>query len=162
MFKGINSPTTAPEQRVFYRCVRGPKGGPPAQQAAWAVPWDPGAAMLRPRAVRPQLGLAGGSLPLKDRSPPLCPTCRLISGMHSSITAHICGDYLIDEATQTWGAHFMSAAVSMCCSRLAWWPPSSHCIHLCCRGTLAAPAARCCPSSAWRGVSRHPRLAARL
>jgi ERO1-like protein alpha len=46
MFKGINSPTTAPEQRVFYR---------------------------------------------------------LISGMHSSITAHICGDYLIDEATQTWG-----------------------------------------------------------
>ena len=28
---------------------------------------------------------------------------RLISGMHSSITAHIVGDYLIDEATQTWG-----------------------------------------------------------
>ncbi|PSC73520.1 endoplasmic reticulum oxidoreductin-1-like [Micractinium conductrix] len=28
---------------------------------------------------------------------------RLISGMHSSITAHVVGDYLIDEATQTWG-----------------------------------------------------------
>eukprot|EP00204_Picochlorum_oklahomense_P000794 CAMPEP_0118798906 /NCGR_PEP_ID=MMETSP1161-20130426/1231_1 /TAXON_ID=249345 /ORGANISM="Picochlorum oklahomensis, Strain CCMP2329" /LENGTH=492 /DNA_ID=CAMNT_0006726475 /DNA_START=88 /DNA_END=1566 /DNA_ORIENTATION=+ len=28
---------------------------------------------------------------------------RLISGIHSSITAHIVGDYLIDEATQTWG-----------------------------------------------------------
>lgn len=28
---------------------------------------------------------------------------KLISGMHSSITAHIVGDYLIDEATQTWG-----------------------------------------------------------
>jgi ERO1-like protein alpha len=28
---------------------------------------------------------------------------KLISGMHSSITAHIVGDYLIDEATDTWG-----------------------------------------------------------
>lgn len=28
---------------------------------------------------------------------------KLISGMHSSITAHIVGDYLIDEATNTWG-----------------------------------------------------------
>lgn len=28
---------------------------------------------------------------------------KLISGMHSSISAHIVGDYLIDEATQTWG-----------------------------------------------------------
>ena len=28
---------------------------------------------------------------------------RLISGMHSSITAHVVGDYLLDEATQTWG-----------------------------------------------------------
>lgn len=28
---------------------------------------------------------------------------KLISGMHSSITAHIVGDYLIDEATGTWG-----------------------------------------------------------
>lgn len=46
MFKGINTPSTPPEQRVFYR---------------------------------------------------------LISGMHSSITAHVVNDYLIDEATQTWG-----------------------------------------------------------
>jgi ERO1-like protein alpha len=28
---------------------------------------------------------------------------KLISGMHSSITAHIVGDYLIDEATGAWG-----------------------------------------------------------
>lgn len=28
---------------------------------------------------------------------------RLISGMHSSITAHVVNDYLIDEATMTWG-----------------------------------------------------------
>lgn len=28
---------------------------------------------------------------------------KLISGMHSSITAHVVDDYLIDEATQTWG-----------------------------------------------------------
>lgn len=28
---------------------------------------------------------------------------RLISGIHSSITAHIVSDYLIDEATRTWG-----------------------------------------------------------
>lgn len=27
----------------------------------------------------------------------------LISGMHSSITAHVVNDYLIDEATMTWG-----------------------------------------------------------
>lgn len=31
------------------------------------------------------------------------PLRRLISGMHSSITAHVVNDYLIDEATQTWG-----------------------------------------------------------
>jgi hypothetical protein len=31
------------------------------------------------------------------------PLCRLISGMHSSITAHVANDYLIDEATLTWG-----------------------------------------------------------
>ncbi len=28
---------------------------------------------------------------------------KLISGMHSSITAHIVSDYLLDEVTQTWG-----------------------------------------------------------
>ena len=28
---------------------------------------------------------------------------KLISGLHSSISAHIVGDYLLDEATQTWG-----------------------------------------------------------
>lgn len=36
-------------------------------------------------------------------SPPNFQIRRLISGMHSSITAHIVGDYLLDEATNTWG-----------------------------------------------------------
>lgn len=34
---------------------------------------------------------------------PRAALCRLISGMHSSITAHVVNDYLIDEATMTWG-----------------------------------------------------------
>ncbi len=34
--------------------------------------------------------------------PPPTPR-RLISGMHSSISAHIVGDYLLDQATDSWG-----------------------------------------------------------
>lgn len=45
---------------------------------------------------------------LQDAQNPQAPAERrvfykLISGMHSSISAHIVGDFLLDEATQTWG-----------------------------------------------------------
>lgn len=45
--------------------------------------------------------------------------CSLISGMHSSITAHICGDYLIDEATQTWGA-FLDSCLMKIVPLMGW------------------------------------------
>ena len=44
---------------------------------------------------------------------------RIISGIHSSISAHIVKDYLIDEATGTWGPNMamFQVRILLCCSR---------------------------------------------
>lgn len=148
-------------------CSRASTTPPPRQSSASSTGAAKGTALPAYQPAQWDVGIlsaapltcctcsSSGALPWSPHAPACC---SLISGMHSSITAHICGDYLIDEATQTWGVCSLCICHASCLCNCG---PGTRlrCVHICNAAALCAAPLRMVANGGTLQVNPPPKCA---